>query len=373
MPSTPALDLSDAATELLTRTPGPGETAGYRPHPPAPPAGVLYLSPHAAEPLARIRSLLKALGVAASEPHPGMLALPLRPALLERLVIDFDGLLSVAEAAATRALIVPEGREPTIVDLMNTQPLTTLFAGIRHRWLGEVLREDRLETHFQPILTAASHAVYGYECLIRGVDAAGRLIPPKDLFTAARAADMLFQLDRQARVCAIRSAAARHIDSRLFLNFNPASVYTPAFCLKSTFKAVDEVGIDPARIIFEVVETEEVRDTGHLLGILETYRAAGFGVALDDVGAGYSSLNLLARLRPDYVKLDMGLTRGVDRDPYKAGVAGKLLEMARDLGVKTVVEGVETPGESDWAVAQKADLVQGFYYARPAAEPPLRA
>jgi EAL domain-containing protein (putative c-di-GMP-specific phosphodiesterase class I) len=124
-------------------------------------------------------------------------------------------------------------------------------------------------------------------------------------------------------------------------------------------------------VVFEVVESEDVPDTAHLLAILEEYRGAGFAVALDDVGAGYSSLNLLAKLKPDYLKIDMGLIRGVDRDAYKAQVAGKVLEMARALGVLTVVEGVETAGERDWAVAHGADFLQGYLFAKPSAEPPL--
>jgi EAL domain-containing protein (putative c-di-GMP-specific phosphodiesterase class I) len=172
---------------------------------------------------------------------------------------------------------------------------------------------------------------------------------------------------------AIRSAASGLVPdrARLFVNFNPSSIYTPLFCLRSTFEAVESAGLNPARVVFEVVESEDVRDTEHLLGILGVYRKAGFAVALDDVGAGYSSLNLLARLRPDYVKLDMGLTRGVDTDPYKAQVVGKLLEMARGLGVLTVVEGVETVGEWEWARAHQADYVQGYLFARPANPAPL--
>ena len=94
-------------------------------------------------------------------------------------------------------------------------------------------------------------------------------------------------------------------------------------------------------------------------------------MALDDVGAGYNSLTLLTRLRPDFVKLDMELTRGVDRDRYKARVVGKLLEMARDIGARTVVEGVETDGEWVWARAHGADFVQGYLFARPATPPPV--
>lgn len=234
-----------------------------------------------------------------------------------------------------------------------------------------MLREDRLETHFQPIVHAADPGeVFGYECLTRGRAADGRLIPPGELFAAATAADLLFPLDRAARLAAIRSAARHGVPCRVFINFNPSSIYTPSFCLRTTFRAVEQYGCDPARVVFEVVESEEVKDTNHLLEILKEYRAAGFAVALDDVGAGYSSLNLLARLRPDFVKLDMGLIRHVDTDPYKASVVGKLLEMARELGVRSVVEGVETAGEWQWAADHGANFVQGYLFARPAAVPP---
>ena len=368
----------------LSVTPGPAGTESLhaadtcrvcRTPPAGPPTtGVMYLSPPADEPLNSLRNLLAALGVSCAEPHPGMLAVGFTPVLLERLVVDMGALLTPTEAQGTRALIVPAGRPPTVADLMNTQPLSTLLAGVRYRWLADVLREDRLETHFQPIVAAADPtALFGYECLVRGRDANGAIIPPRDLFTAARTADLLFHLDRQARLCHIRCAARSRVGGgvRLFLNFNPSSIYAPAFCLRSTFKAVEEVGIDPAQIVFEVVESEEIKDTGHLLGILEVYRAAGFGVALDDVGAGYGSLALISRLRPDFIKVDMSLVRGVDQDPYQAQVAGKLLELARDLGTKTVVEGVETAGEHQWAVAAGADYVQGYFFARPAADPPV--
>jgi EAL domain-containing protein (putative c-di-GMP-specific phosphodiesterase class I) len=337
-----------------------------------PTAGTLFLSPPADEPHANLLARLAEAGCRVTEPQAGMMAVPLADGLLERLAVQVGGLLSETEARCTRALVVPPDRQPTLADFMNTQPLGTLLAAVRSRWLVEVLRQDRLETHFQPIVPADDPAeAFAYECLVRGQDGAGGLIAPRELFTAARTADLLFHLDRAARLCAIRCAARQGVAARLFVNFMPSSIYTPSFCLKSTFKAVEQAGLDPARVVFEVVESEEIADTAHLLRILEVYREAGFGVALDDVGAGYSSLNLLTRLRPDYVKLDMQLTRGVDRDPYKAQVVGKLLEMAKDLGVKTVVEGVETVGEWAWAAAHGADYMQGYLFARPAAVPPL--
>ena len=335
----------------------------------APDTGVLYLAPPADEPRAALSNRLREIGLLVTEPIAGVLAIPLAPGLLDRLVDNLSDALTETEIQNTRSLIGRLGVNPTLADLMNTQSLGKLLGQIRHRWLVGILRDERLLTHFQPIVPANDpSSAWGYECLTRGIADDGRLIPPFELFTAARAAGLLFHLDRQARMTAIQSATTGQVphEARLFVNFNPSSIYTPSFCLRSTFEAVEAAGLNPDRVVFEVVESEEVRDTEHLLGILQVYRKAGFAVALDDVGAGYSSLNLLSRLRPDYVKLDMGLTRGVDTDPYKAQVVGKLLEMARGLGVLTVFEGVETVGEWEWAKAHHADYVQGYLFARPA-------
>ena len=88
-------------------------------------------------------------------------------------------------------------------------------------------------------------------------------------------------------------------------------------------------------------------------------------MALDDLGAGYGSLNLLHQLQPDVIKLDRELIRGVDRDPYKAVIAEKLLELAQKLGITTLAEGIETAGELQWVRDHGVDLVQGFFIARP--------
>jgi EAL domain-containing protein (putative c-di-GMP-specific phosphodiesterase class I) len=112
-----------------------------------------------------------------------------------------------------------------------------------------------------------------------------------------------------------------------------------------------------------------VEDPGYLLEILRQYRQAGFRVALDDLGSGFSSLNLLHALRPDFVKLDMALVRDVDSDPFKATLASKIIEAARDLNMGVVAEGIETEAEFRWMRENGATLLQGFYLARPHAVP----
>ena len=110
-------------------------------------------------------------------------------------------------------------------------------------------------------------------------------------------------------------------------------------------------------------------DVCHLRGILNYYRAAGFKVALDDIGSGYSSLNLLHQLRPDFIKLDIELVRDVDKDPYKALVAEKIFEIAVQLGIQTIAEGVEREEEYEWVRARGANYAQGYLFGRPAPQP----
>jgi EAL domain-containing protein (putative c-di-GMP-specific phosphodiesterase class I) len=133
--------------------------------------------------------------------------------------------------------------------------------------------------------------------------------------------------------------------------------------------AVAMHGLDPARIVFEILETEQA-DEDLLKSILAVYRSAGFQVAIDDFGVGFSSVRLIEALRPDFLKLDMSLIRGIDRDPAKADVASGLLEMAHGLGIRTIIEGIETAGEWAWVRESRADLVQGFFFAAPGNPPP---
>jgi EAL domain-containing protein (putative c-di-GMP-specific phosphodiesterase class I) len=123
------------------------------------------------------------------------------------------------------------------------------------------------------------------------------------------------------------------------------------------------------RVCFEVVETERFPDLRFLKGILDEYRNHGAMIALDDLGAGHSSVAYLAALRPDIVKLDRELVSGIDEDPARGRLVRALVQYAHDLGVRVVAEGIET--ESELAAVREigADLGQGWYLGRPGADP----
>lgn len=136
---------------------------------------------------------------------------------------------------------------------------------------------------------------------------------------------------------------------------------------RSTASAISELGFQPQDIVFEVTETHQARDMNHLKGILAFYRSCGFGVALDDIGSGWSSLNMLAQLRPDYIKVDMELVRHIDTNQHKRSIVSHLIQLAHENGIEVIAEGVESRAEAQMLRDIGADYLQGYYFAKPAA------
>jgi EAL domain-containing protein (putative c-di-GMP-specific phosphodiesterase class I) len=231
------------------------------------------------------------------------------------------------------------------------------------QWIDEVIRKELVTCHAQPILNRAGE-VYAYEMLARFYREDGSMIYPGEIFGAARKRDRLYALDRICRMAAVRAAA--FTDKKVFINFIPTSIYSPEFCLRSTTLLADRLGVHPDRLVFEVVETENVEDTDHLKRILAFYREKGFRYALDDVGEGYSTLELLADLQPHYMKLDMKYVQGVAADPRKQQTASAFLAEAKRLGSVPLAEGIEDEEDYEWLKANGYQLFQGYLFGKPA-------
>lgn len=309
-------------------------------------------------------------------PHPssGCLVLGVDRDTLAELAVLLDGALGVEERAAIRVLVGDGAWEPPaelpVADYCRLVTLGEYLTSIRAEWLTDMLDSARITCHFQPIVHASDTSViFAQEALLRGIDDTGRLVPPRRILEIARATDMIMKVDLAARLSAIREAGAHAIDTRLFLNFSPASIDDPTDCFAATIGTVDAAGLARDGVVLEVLEADYTHCIRRLRQILDLYRGHGFQVALDDVGAGYSSLNLIHELRPDFVKLDMGLTRGVAADRYKGVIVAKLLEMARDLGISTVAEGIEELADLGWLRERGVDYLQGYAVARPTSPP----
>lgn len=214
-----------------------------------------------------------------------------------------------------------------------------------------------------------TNTIYGYEALVRGVKEDGELMYPDELFSKSKRNDLTFKLDKLCRESALKTAATKKIKQKVFINFISTAIYDPAFCLASTQKWVNQLDFDPSQIVFEVVETEWVKDQKHLKSILEFYRAKGYKIALDDLGEGYSSLNMLIELQPDIIKVDRNIIDGIDTNELKQSVYRALYNIAREHNIEVLAEGVETAAELEMVKSIGVDYVQGYYYAKPSAEP----
>ena len=215
----------------------------------------------------------------------------------------------------------------------------------------------------QPIIDVQQRKVFAHEALVRGQgdDSAAAIMQQVDQ-------DNRYSFDQICRVKALKLASELQLDGYLSINFMPNAVYRPELCIRTTLQAAEEFGFPADKIIFEITEGEEIDDHAHLRNIIQHYQRLGFLTALDDFGAGYSGLNLLAEFQTDLLKLDMGLARGVDTNPARLAIIKGTVQTCHDLGIRVIAEGVETQGEYQTLRELGIDLFQGFLFARPALE-----
>jgi blue light- and temperature-responsive anti-repressor len=216
---------------------------------------------------------------------------------------------------------------------------------------------------FQPIVDVDKREVFSYEALIRGP-----AIEPAFQVLNRVPANRRYQFDRDSRVAAIDLAAALGLPCHLNLNFLPQGLYVSADSISSTLDAAVRNHIPVDRIILEVTEGEVIADHANFAEQLNEYRRLGLKVAIDDFGAGYSGLNLLADFQPDQVKIDMNLVRGIERHGPRQAIVRAVAQACSDLGIDVIAEGVETWEEYLWFVDQGVSLFQGYLFARPGFE-----
>lgn len=290
---------------------------------------------------------------------------------LERLFQRLARELTSAETEALRVVTDPPGEGAALAACLLTAP--TLAVELARRGVTVevgVLAEAEFWSVYQPIVALADRSVVAHEALLRGV-VDDREVGGGDLFFVAEQAGWLHRLDRIGRESAIAGAVPWLGDDDLFVNFNPTSIFRPQVCLAGTERVVHETGIEPTQLVFEVVESHAIADRGHLVSILDHYRSLGWRVALDDVGAGWSSLSLLAAVRPDVVKLDKRLVQELPDDGART-VLKAVTDLAHQLGAVVVAEGIETERLADEVTALGADLGQGWLFGRPVRpDPPV--
>ncbi|MDB4877200.1 MAG: ycgG [Gemmatimonadetes bacterium] len=284
----------------------------------------------------------------------------------QELLLDLTELLTDDEAADTRCVFKTGDDDLEVEDIDRVRTIHELRQLQASAWLVEMMRGERLTSVFQPIVHADEPSrLFGHEALLRGIGHDGRTMSPLRLIDAARDCGMLTELDSASHRSAIRAASAHDGRRQLFLNFTPDALRDGARCLAPTFAAIDAADIPRSAVVLEVIDAEQTADVRHLRTVLDSVRDAGVRVALDDIGCAEQSRRLIHEVRPDYIKLDMEEVRRVAGGPSVRD-AERLLDLAGQLKIQTIAEGVETGEELDWNRQFGATYVQGYFIGRPA-------
>jgi EAL domain-containing protein (putative c-di-GMP-specific phosphodiesterase class I) len=217
------------------------------------------------------------------------------------------------------------------------------------------------EFAYQPIVDVDSRSIYAFEALVRGPEGQ----PAASVLAQVNDSNR-YRFDQACRMKAVEGAARLGMTTLLSINFLPNAVYRPEVCIRSTFEAARTHGFPVENIIFEVTEGEHIEDRPHLVNIFEQYRRFGFQTAIDDFGAGYAGLNLLAEYQPDIVKIDMDLVRHIDSNKPRQSIVAGIIQICRELDIRVLAEGIETRAERDFLMGVGVNLMQGYWFARPA-------
>lgn len=217
------------------------------------------------------------------------------------------------------------------------------------------------EFAYQPIVDISSGQVFAHEALVRGPAGESAASVLSQVNEQNR-----YRFDQACRVKAIKGAAELGIRECVSINFLPNAIYKPELCIRTTLAAARVHGFPVERIIFEVTEGERVEDGPWFADILREYKRLGFKTAIDDFGAGYAGLKLLADFQPDLIKIDMDLIRNVDRHPAKQSIVRHLVGLCAEMNIVVIAEGIETHAERDLLFDAGVRLMQGYLIARPA-------
>lgn len=229
----------------------------------------------------------------------------------------------------------------------------------QHRQLEECLLSGALTLALQPLVRAIDYSVIGYEALLRsrhpGFDS------PLAMISAAEAHGMIGRLADAVAGCVERVLTVMPADALLFMNSHPAELND----LEQVRRRLEPLAAHASRIVVEITERADVLQIMNWRHAVEFLTQAGFRIAVDDLGAGYNSLSVLAELRAAFVKVDMTIARDIDSDTRKQRLFELLVSVAKATQAQLIVEGIETHAEAEMVTRLGADFLQGYLFGRP--------
>lgn len=227
-----------------------------------------------------------------------------------------------------------------------------------------IIEQQAIRTFYQPIARLDSGTVIGYEALSRGpVDTAFE--SPAVLIDMSEQCHMSWDIELLMRKLAIERAGALAPDQLLFINIDPYAIADSKFQKGMTKEVLSQYGISPSNVIMELTERSAIKDYEGFLKSLKNYVEQGFKIAIDDVGEGYSGMNRIIETRPQFLKLDMNIIRGLETDNFKQAIVKSFVQLSQETNIKLIAEGIETKEELKVLIRLGVYAGQGYYLQRP--------
>jgi EAL domain-containing protein (putative c-di-GMP-specific phosphodiesterase class I) len=235
---------------------------------------------------------------------------------------------------------------------------------VRLERLQDILLRERVITAYQPILRLKEGTVMGFEALSRGPRGSG-LEGAEALFSAATHHRLIVELDRLCRERALLSTGRIPSNAKVFINTLPATMRDPRFRGRDLIEFLDKAQVAPNRIVIEITEKLVIDNYTLFRETMSYFTDLGMSFAVDDVGAGYSGLESIARLKPTYLKIDTVLVRDVHESPVNEAMVKAIVAIGHGIGASVIGEGIHTQEEADALRAMGVDFGQGYHLARP--------
>jgi len=230
--------------------------------------------------------------------------------------------------------------------------------------LDKILEGKNIKSVYQPIVSLANGEIYGYEALSR-VTKKELSINIEQMFRTADKTGRSWELETLCRTKALENSINLEEGKKLFLNVNSNIIHDKKFKEGFTKERLNEYGLNSNNIIFEITERTAIIDNNAFLASIEHYKNQNYSIAIDDVGDGYSGLNIIANVGPNMIKLNMNLIRDIDKDETKQLLCRAMVDFCKNAGIYLVAEGIETEEELKMLIKLRVDLGQGYFLGIP--------
>ncbi len=240
----------------------------------------------------------------------------------------------------------------------------------RYKELVKIIKNESLNTFFQPIVDIQNGDTYAFEALNRPMQSA-HFNNTEDFYEFVGQTNIVFQFEQFCRNLSLKRFTERLGSQKnnqnfiLFINIHPHVLLDQNYHSGETFKFIKGLGIQPEQVVFELTERSAVTDFNEFERVLSHYRKQGYRIAIDDVGSGYNSLKTLIYLKPEFIKLDRSLIQNIEQNEASQKLVSLIHNFAEQSETKIIAEGIERIEELNYLQSVGIQYAQGYALGRP--------